>query len=73
MVLDVPAKFDLGNTDVALTCRDRSGNERTENITIRIKDTTAPQVVGDLPDSFDVLCNNAGGALIQVPFVIFFG
>ncbi|MGB0648142.1 MAG: hypothetical protein ACPGQS_13245, partial [Bradymonadia bacterium] len=71
VVLDVPAKFDLGNTDVALTCRDRSGNERTENITVRIKDTTAPQVVGDLPASFDVLCNNAGGALIQVPFVIF--
>jgi hypothetical protein len=71
VVLDVPAKFDFGNTDVALTCRDRSGNERTENITVRIKDTTAPQLVGALPDSFDVLCNNAGGALIQVPFVIF--
>jgi hypothetical protein len=71
VVLDIPAKFDFGNTDVALTCRDRSGNERTENITIRIKDTTAPQLVGQLPDSFDILCNNAGGALMQVPFVIF--
>ena len=71
VVLDVPAKFQLGETDVPLVCRDRSGNEREENVTIRIKDTTAPQVVGQLPASFDVLCNNAGGAVIQVPFVIF--
>ena len=71
MALDVQPKFLLGETDVALTCRDDSGNEATEDITIYVKDTTPPRLIGDLPDAFNLLCNNAGGATVQVPFVIF--
>ena len=71
VALDVQPKFLLGSTDVTLTCRDDAGNEQTEDITIHVKDTTPPRLIGDLPDAFNLLCNNAGGATVQVPFVIF--
>ena len=64
VVLDVPAKFHWAKPMSPWSVE--TAQETSASVTIRIKDTTAPQVVGDLPDSFDVLCNNAGGAIIQV-------
>jgi hypothetical protein len=66
---NAPARYPLGNTDVAFTCTDASGNQSVANTTIRVRDRTRPSVQGGPPADFAVECNNPVGSSVQVPGV----
>lgn len=66
----VPAVFPVGDTRVRLTCTDDSGNEGGSEITVRVRDTRPPTVVGQIPDDFGVDCNDPQGARIRVPRLV---
>ncbi len=66
----VPRRFPVGDTDVELTCVDASGNAATEELTIRVRDQEAPEVVGEVPEDFELICNSADGAVVNVPQLI---
>lgn len=66
----VPRRFPVGDTEVELTCVDASGNAATDEITIRVRDQDAPEIVGDIPADFELICNSADGAVVNVPQLI---
>lgn len=63
----LPARYPVGDTRVRLTCTDDAGNEGASEITVRVRDTRPPTVVGQIPDDFGVACNDPDGARIRVP------
>ncbi len=66
----VPAVFPVGDTRVRLTCTDDSDNVGASDVTVRVRDTRPPEVVGQIPDNFGVDCNDANGARIRVPRLV---
>ncbi|MEE2787294.1 MAG: hypothetical protein VX589_08140 [Myxococcota bacterium] len=66
---DVREVFPFGATDVDLTCTDNAGNESDTPITIRVGDNTPPEVLGNVPDTVQLRCNAANGAVVNVPQV----
>lgn len=66
----VPAVFPVGDTRVRLTCTDDSGNEGASDVTVRVRDSRPPEVVGQIPENFGVDCNDANGARIGVPRLV---
>lgn len=66
----VPARYQVGDTRVPLTCTDDAGNVGRSEITVRVRDTRPPQVVGQIPANFGVACNDPQGARIPVPQLV---
>lgn len=66
----VPARYPVGDTRVPLTCTDDAGNAGRTEITVRVRDTRPPTVVGQIPANFGVDCNDAAGARIPVPQLV---
>lgn len=66
----VPAVFPVGDTRVRLTCTDDSDNVGASEVVVRVRDTRPPEVVGNIPENFGVDCNDADGARIRVPQLV---
>lgn len=66
----VPAAFPVGDTRVRLTCTDDSDNVGNSDVTVRVRDTRPPEVVGQVPENFGVDCNDANGARIRPPQLV---
>ncbi len=64
-----PARFPLGDTAVVYTCTDTSGNTSTAQVTVRVRDRSAPTVAAGGPANFAVECNNPVGSQVAVPAI----
>ncbi|MEE2786053.1 MAG: VWA domain-containing protein [Myxococcota bacterium] len=64
---EIGDRFAVGNTDVTLTCTDRSGNSSTATTTIRVTDTMPPVVPDSVPSDISIDCNTLDGATFEIP------
>ncbi len=64
------ARYDVGDTPVEATCTDNAGNSVQEVITIRVRDTQAPAIAGELAEEINANCETPEGAEINVPAVV---
>ncbi|MCB9547806.1 MAG: hypothetical protein H6706_18445 [Myxococcales bacterium] len=63
------ARYPVGDTELTATCRDGEGNEASEPVVIRVRDTIGPAVAA-VPAPIEVECQSAQGATFQVPRVV---
>ncbi|MEZ4468833.1 MAG: hypothetical protein R3F43_31500, partial [bacterium] len=63
------ARYPVGDTRLTATCTDAEGNQATEQVTIRVRDTTGPAAAA-VPPPVEVECQSAQGATFQVPQVV---
>ncbi len=66
----IQARYGLGDTAIQLSCTDAAGNVAREGFTIRVRDTTPPQVAGNMPDDIAIECDSPQGATIDVPRIV---
>lgn len=66
----VVVRYPVGDSVVAISCTDRDDNVSTEDVTIRVRDTTPPRVAGNVPDNINEECNDRAGAVIEVPQLV---
>jgi hypothetical protein len=66
---DVREVYPFGATEVDLTCTDSAGNTSETPITIRVGDSTPPEVLGNVPERVALRCNAANGAVVNLPQV----
>lgn len=67
---NAPARFELRDTPVQITCRDRSNNQAEATVTVRVRDRTPPALAGDAPQDVARECNNPQGSTVAVPALV---
>lgn len=62
-------RYPIGDTAVDIRCRDAAGNEASETVTVRVRDTQPPGVSGQMPRGIETECESPQGADIEVPVI----
>lgn len=63
-------RYPVGDTELRASCEDESGNEANHDFVVRVRDTRPPQLQRALPDEISAQCQDANGAVIEVPAVV---